>query len=145
MPMMGAMGHGGMMDQGGPSGMGQMMGGMMAHGGGMGMPFEHVDGRLAFLKAELKITPAQEPQRNKFADAYRSVAKDVRARLPQMMRARAQTPTAAERLDRYEQMLTMRLDAVRTMKAAFDLLYASLSDDQKKTADQLIGSRTGLM
>src|ERR1700738_4811376 len=38
------------------------------------MPFEHVEGRLAFLKAKLKTTPAQEPQWNNLAaaDAPRS-------------------------------------------------------------------------
>ena len=73
-------GMGGMMGSGG---MGQMMGGgmdhmmpmmrmmramMAAHTGQMGrmnmMPTEHVEGRIAFLKAELGITEAQLPKWN---------------------------------------------------------------------------------
>ncbi|PWC70184.1 hypothetical protein TSH20_07215, partial [Azospirillum sp. TSH20] len=41
---------------------------MMDQQGGMGLPFEHVEGRIAFLKAELGITDAQAPQWNAFAD-----------------------------------------------------------------------------
>jgi hypothetical protein len=120
---------------------------MMQHGGpGMmgGMPFEHVEGRLAFLKAELKITPAQEPQWNKFADAFRSVAKSAQGMHQQMMGSSG-TATAPQRLDAYEKMLTVRLDAVRTVRSAFDPLYAALSDEQKKTADELVGNRMGLL
>jgi hypothetical protein len=136
---------------------GQMMGGdmgrmmSMMHGGGMmgGMPFEHVEGRLAFLKTELKIAPAQEPQWGKFADAFRSVAKSAQGMHRQMMGGGhmmgGQATTVPQRLDAYEKMLNVRLDAVRTMKAAFDPLYASLSDEQKKTADELVGGRMGLM
>jgi hypothetical protein len=131
------------------------MGGMMStmhhgdHGMMGGMPFEHVEGRLAFLKTELKITPAQEPQWGKFADAFRSVAKSAQGMHRQMMGGGhmmgGQATTAPQRLDAYEKMLNVRLDAVRTMKAAFDPLYASLSDEQKKTADELVGGHMGLM
>jgi hypothetical protein len=36
-------------------------------------------------------------------------------------------------------MLNMRLEAVRTIRAAFEPLCTSLSDEQKKTADELFG------
>ena len=42
-------------------------------------------------------------------------------------------------------MLTVRLEAVRTVRAAFDPLYASLSDEQKRMADELLASPTGVM
>ncbi len=140
-----------MMAHPGGASMGGMMNGdmdrMMAmmhseHGMMGGMPFEHVEGRLAFLKAELKIVPAQEPHWSKFADVVRSVAQSMKAMHGQMMQgsgmmaAGAQTATA--RFDRDEQMLTHRLDAVRTVKGAFAPLYASLSIEQKKMADQLV-------
>ncbi len=130
---------------------------MHGHGGTMGgMPFEHVEGRLAFLKTELKITPAQETQWGKFADAVRSVAQSARRMHEQtmqggggghggMMRGGGQAVSAAERLDRYERMLTVRLEAVRTVRAAFDPLYASLSEEQKKTADELMSGPMSVM
>ncbi len=139
-------GQGGMMGPGARPGMMMgRMGGMMPMAHGMGMRFEHVEGRLAFLKAELKITPEQAPQWGKFAEAYRAVAAKARERMQQMMQggqagADTAAATAPERLDRHERMLADHLDALRTIKAAFDPLYAVLGDEQKKTADQLIGS-----
>lgn len=59
----------------------EMMGpGMMMGPGTMPMigmmdPARHVEGRLAFLRAELKITEAQTPQWNAFTDALRANAK----------------------------------------------------------------------
>ena len=40
------------------------------------MPGQFVDGRIAFLKAELKITPAQETQWQQVEAAMRENAKD---------------------------------------------------------------------
>src|SRR4051812_32891629 len=44
---------------------------MMKHDPAMGMPFEHVEGRIAFLQAEIGVTDAQRAQWNAFADALR--------------------------------------------------------------------------
>jgi hypothetical protein len=62
--------HGAMMMS--PGGGMAMMGGP----GGMGMMWmaDHIDGRIAFLKAELKITEAQMSPWNAFADALRANA-----------------------------------------------------------------------
>jgi hypothetical protein len=128
----------GMMGMMGGGGMGRMM--PMMPGAGMmgGMPFERIEGRLAFLKAELHVTDAQLPQWSNFADAFRAVAKDARGMHEEMTRADSAAPqTSLTRLDAYERMLTVRLAAVRTIKAAYAPLYASFSDEQKKTADEL--------
>ena len=42
-------------------------------------------------------------------------------------------------------MLVSRLERVRALKAAVDPLYASLSDDQKKLADELLMGPMGIM
>ena len=47
---------------------------MMAERAGMGIPFEHVEGRIAHMKAELKITDAQAAPWNAFADTMRADA-----------------------------------------------------------------------
>jgi len=116
-----------------------MMGGdmsrMMAmmHGRMMGdMPLKHVEGRLAFLKTELKITAAQEPQWTKFAEVVRSNAKGAQTAKPPMMQGDMKASTAPERLANYEKTFAARLETIRALKAAVDPLYASLSDDQKK-------------
>jgi hypothetical protein len=144
---------GGMMGQPGMMGnMGQMMpmmhqmmmgqqGGM---GMGMGMPFEHAEGRIAFLKAELKITDAQAPQWNAFAETLRSNAMSHRA-AHQRMAADGAPATWPERLAFQQKMLLTRLDSLKDMEAAVKPLYATLSDEQRKLADQLMSSPMGMM
>jgi hypothetical protein len=137
---------GGMMGGGDMSRMMAMMHGGMMSGGMMGgMPLKHVEGRLAFLKTELKITPAQEPQWAKFADTVRSTVKNAQGAMPPMMQGGAQAATATDLLGRYEKTLTSRLETVRALKAAFDPLYALLSDEQKKAADELLTGPMGIM
>jgi hypothetical protein len=128
----------GMMDREHWAAMMSMMHGGMMRGDMMGgQPFQHVEGRLAFLKTELKITSAQEAVWGKFADAVRQVAQTMKASYEQAGQATAATGAAAA-LDGYERRLTQRLEAVRSIKAAFTPLYAALSDDQKKVADELL-------
>ena len=125
--------------------MAMMHGGMM-HGGLTGdMPLKHVEGRLAFLKTELKITAAQEPQWTTFADFVRSAAKRAEATKPATMPGGMKMSTAPERLAHYEKTLAARLETVRALKAAVDPLYASLGDEQKKLADELLMGPMGIM
>ena len=71
-PGMGYGGGPGMMSFGGGPGMGRGPGmgsmGMGRFGPGYGNPAALADARLAWLKSELKITPAQEPAWKTFAD-----------------------------------------------------------------------------
>lgn len=140
--MMGA----GMMEQMMPM-MRQMMmgqqGGMNAMGA-MGLPFEHVEGRIAFLKAELGITDAQAPQWNAFADTLRSNAKAQQAMHEQM--TKGGMPSAwPDRLAVRQKVLETRLDAMKAIEAAAKPLYAVLTDDQKMAADRLFASPMGMM
>jgi poly(3-hydroxybutyrate) depolymerase len=132
MPMMRGMQHGGMMPM---MGMGMM-----------GMA-DHVEGRIAFLKAELKITDAQLSQWNTFADSIRSNAQRMGEMRGTMMQGgmMGQTATAPDRLDRMEKMMTAMVEAVRSTKAALGPLYAVLSDEQKKMADTLLHGPMGMM
>lgn len=112
------------------------MRGMAAHGGMTVAPYEHVEGRIAFLQAELAITDAQMPQWHAFADAMRSAAKSMHAAVA--AQAGGTPVSAPERGERQIQLLTARLEAMRTVHAAGTALYAVLSDDQKKIADELM-------
>jgi LTXXQ motif family protein len=125
-------------------GMGMMS--MMSQNGMGGMPMmgEHVEGRIAFLKAELKITDAQLPLWNTFAQAMRDSATAMQGMRGGMM-AMSQAATLPEKLDAREKLLTARLDAARKLKAAAEPLYAALSAEQKKTADEIIVSPMGMM
>src|SRR6516162_7657051 len=133
---------GGMAGSGGMPMMAMMMGqdGM----GGMSMMAGHVEGRLAFLKTELKITDAQLPLWNGVADAIRASAKSVSEMSGPMMGG-MHTGTLPEKLAAREKMMTAHLEALRKFKAAVDPLYGALSDEQKKTADELLIGPIGMM
>jgi len=138
----GTMGGRGMMGM-----MNMMRGGMgpMMMGRGMGM-IDHVEGRLAFLKTELKITEDQTPTWNAFADTLRANAKKLgEVRSTMMTRGSAAKPqTVTERLDLEERWLASRLEGTRATKAALVKLYAVLSTEQKETADDLIAPHVGI-
>ena len=132
--------------QGGPAMACSMMGQHAAMGSpaGMAMPFEHVEGRIAFLKAELKITDAQTAPWNAFADAFRANAKAHQAVHEQM--TKTGMPSAwTQRLDLQERMLATRAEAVRALKAAAGPLFTSLTEEQRALADKLLTGPMGMM
>ena len=138
----------------GSAGNGMMMGGnmpqmaqmmrtmmmMMQHGMGSAgmMPLRHIEGQIAFNKAELHITDAQLPQWNAFADALRGNAATLQAAMQKGMQASG-SATAPEQMERRIAMHSIQLDTMKAMLAVAKPLYAALSDDQKKTADELMG------
>jgi hypothetical protein len=132
------------MPMGGMPGMMRMVMGQYGTGG-MGMMTGHVEGRLAFLKTELKITEAQLPLWNKVADAIRANAKTMGTMMSGGMMGNQQTGTLPDKLALQEKMMTAHLDALRKFKAAVDPLYAALSPEQKKTADQLLMGPMGMI
>lgn len=149
----GMMGQG-MMGQGmGPGMMGYgMMGGRGMYGdgahdiGGM-LGSKHVEGRIAFLKTELKITEAQTTAWSAFADAMRNSAKIMDA----LDSSRQQTPPAnpatvsvIDRMAQREAYLSARLKALTTLREAMSKLYPTLTEEQKTTANELIGAHLGL-
>jgi hypothetical protein len=145
-----------------PGGMQGMRGGMGMHGGGTqgmqggGMMQMHamhhalpggvqfVEGRLAFLKTELKITDAQMPQWEQFASSYRVVGKAMGEGHRRMMQG-GMNATLPERLDAEEKKLTGHLDAIRTLKHGLMPLYGVLSEEQKKLADGFLHHPLGRM
>lgn len=131
----GMMGYGGtgMM---GSAGWGQAMCGAMAG---------HIDGRLAFIKAELKITSAQETLWNAYADAARGRTNTMLARCTTTMSQHDTKLSLPDRLDQNEQLMAAQFDGMRGMNKALKPLYESFSDSQKQTADQLFWGPMGMM
>ena len=79
---------------------------MPREGGGMDMmPGQHVEGRVAYLKAELGITDAQLPQWNAFADAMRNGAKTMQSAMAANM-GQGIPATAPARSDAMIAMMT---------------------------------------
>jgi hypothetical protein len=148
MPMMNMMGR--MHDMMGGMPMMNMMGMMrMMEMMGPGMAaIDRIEGRIAFLRAELNITEAQASAWNAFADAMRTNAKKLRevraSMMPRPNTGQQQAPTVAERLDQQERWLLARLEGIRALKSAVTNLYGTLSEDQKKTANELLAPQMGM-
>ncbi len=124
----------------------QMMRMMGGDGGGM-MPMmqpRHIEGRIAFLKTELKITDAQAQPWSAFADALRDNAKAMTTMHGRMMSDGA-TTSAPEMAQQEVKMLSMRLEGLKAIAGAETTLYTVLSDEQKKTADELLSTPMGSM
>ena len=131
------------------SGMTQMMqmmdkmmrGQMSAFGGSSAMSgptdvTERIEGRIAFLKAELQISDKQVADWNSVADALRS----GRQHLLEARKTLAMDDGlgSADRLEHYERHLSERLEAIKSARLAFTRLYASLNESQKQTADTIL-------
>ena len=129
----------------GHQGMGRGMGMRGGQGSICGMMTTHVEGRLAFLKAELAITSEQESLWNDYAAAVRDNAKSVASRCSAMMKQGEAKQSLPDRLEAQEQFVAARLDALRAVSKALKPLYGALSDTQKQLADELIRSSTGMM
>jgi hypothetical protein len=103
------------------------------------LPGRHIEGRLAFLRTELKITDAQAPLWDKVAAALR----DRAAKMDAAIAAFRQAPSAGTSPDLPDRMETRirsgeaRIESDRAVLAAFRPFYAALSDEQKKTAEEL--------
>ena len=141
--MMGGNMMGGMMGQGqaGPAGMMPMMNMMM----GMQSGAEHVEGRLAFIRAELKITDAQTPQWTAFAEAVRRNAGSMAEMGKSMMGGGQGAPaTLPERLAREDKLVAAHLAALKKTEDAITQLYGVLTDDQKKVADTIVVGPMGM-
>jgi hypothetical protein len=110
---------------------------MMMGQDGMRMIAKHIEGRLAFLKTELKITDAQLPLWNVFAQAMRDNATAMPA-MPHAMAGMNKAVALPEKLAARETMLMAHLEAVRKLTAAADPLYIALNADQKRTADEIM-------
>jgi hypothetical protein len=134
---------GGMMGPGsGMMGWG-MWGGRVPWGRGPEGMLDRVEGRLAFVKAELKITEAQTPAWNDLAATIRSAAKQHNERMKTVFKE-AQEKTLLERLDAQEQFMGARIDEIKQIKGSLKALYAVLSDEQKKEADSVVLPMVGM-
>lgn len=98
-----------------------------------------IDGRLAYIKAELKIASDQEGLWNTYADAARNSANAMLARCTAVEGRRSGTAVSLpDQLDQDEQYMTAQLDALQSMNKALKPLYAALNETQKQRADQLV-------
>jgi periplasmic protein CpxP/Spy len=101
------------------------------------LPGQMVDGRIAFLKAELKITPAQEAQWQQVAAAMRQNANALDQAIT-AARSHRGNGDAVERMTVRGEFARVRAENAARMLTAFRPLYASLSPEQQQMANMLV-------
>jgi hypothetical protein len=150
-------GMGGMAEQG-PIPMGAMMNerfsmmGMSAMGeftkdfpGAVMM--QRVEGRIAFLRTELKIDDSQQAAWAQFTQALRDNAKtlsETHAKAIKRQTSASGRLPLNERLAVQEEWFASRAAGINELRNALDDLYAVLSDAQKENAEELLAPHLGM-
>lgn len=95
-----------------------------------------VEQRITDLHAKLQITQAQQPQWDQFIQVMRDNAQSM----DQTFQHRVQTMpamTATENMQSYALLASTNAQDVQKLVPAFQALYDTMSDTQKRTADQV--------
>lgn len=126
-------------------------GDFMQHGEGWFSRGSHTEGKLAFLKTELKITADQEQAWNAFADVVRQ-SDQARADMREKRHERRQgfleekdvdVPPLDERIDQHLQSMEEHIAMARNLATATKTLYGQLTPEQQEIADQMLPPRHG--
>jgi hypothetical protein len=96
---------------------------------------ESIDQRIAMLHAELKITPAEEPDWQAVAQTMRDNAAAMRKIVAD--KSGQKDMTAVDDLKTYEQFAQAHVDGLQKLVASFQALYDAMPDPQKKVANQV--------
>ena len=102
----------------------------------------HIKGHIAFLKAELMITPAQEAAWDKVADAMTDDVEDYQAAAAKTPETQSE-PSAVDSLTQRQQFAELRAKGEKRFLNAFKPLYDSFSTEQKHVADDMFATRSG--
>ena len=95
---------------------------------------ERVERHITRLHTQLQITPAQQAQWDQFAQVMRDNAQNMNQTIEERGTGFA-SMNAAENMQSYAKIAQQHADDTQKLATAFQALYASLSDDQKKNAD----------
>jgi protein CpxP len=95
-----------------------------------------VERRITDLHSKLHITADQSQQWDQFAQVMRDNAKQMDQGYQQRAEKLA-SMSAVDNMQSYAQIEQQRAQDMQKLVPAFQTLYASLSDQQKKTTDQL--------
>jgi periplasmic protein CpxP/Spy len=99
-----------------------------------------VEQRINQLHAELKITPELESKWNAVAQAMRDNAANMEKLVAEKRQRAPQNMTAVQDLQTYQEFTQTHLDGLKNLTSAFQSLYDSMSDQQKKNADEVFAN-----
>ena len=97
---------------------------------------QRVETHIRQLHAQLRITPAEQPQWEQFAQVMRDNARDM----DQAFMQRAQqypTMTAVQNMQSYQQIAEAHAQHLQKLVPAFDNLYSAMPEQQRQLADQV--------
>lgn len=95
-----------------------------------------IERRIKDLHFRLLISPAQQPQWDAFADVMRANARNMDQTFQQRVNTMSDM-TAPENMRSYSQIAMVHAQDMQKLAPAFQVLYDTMSDSQKKTADQV--------
>ncbi len=99
-----------------------------------------VEQRITQLHAELKITPDQDSKWNSVAQAMRDNAANMEKLVAEKQQQAPSGMTAVDDLKTYQEFAQAHVDGLKNLTSAFSSLYDSMSDPQKKNADQVFAN-----
>lgn len=95
---------------------------------------DHTEARIGELHDKLQITEAQAGQWEAVARVMRNNARNIEALMAESAK-NEQTMTAVEDLRAYQEIVAAQGKAAQKLADAFDILYQTMPDDQRKLAD----------
>jgi hypothetical protein len=130
-----------------------MMSGDWGPGGAMGWGrqdgmLDHLDGRLAYMRTEIKITPEQAAAWTEFESAVKSSAtahNDMMLSMREGFKSGSMfDKPLPDRLSWHVSQLEGRLAQMKSVKVAVDKLYVLLMPEQKAAADDVFLPMMGM-
>ena len=97
---------------------------------------EHTEAQIKKLQGALNITEAQKELWNNLNQVMRENAKDMDA-FTKDRAENAKTMNSVERMKLHSQITEAHLNQLKKFIPPFEALYASMSDEQKKSADTI--------
>ncbi len=105
-------------------------------------PEQRVEMRIQNLHDKLKITTDQEDKWNAVAQVMRDNEKSIHVMIDQRHQ-QGQSMNAVDDLDSYQKIADEHADGLKRLIPVFKDLYNTMSDDQKKNADEVFGRFEG--
>jgi periplasmic protein CpxP/Spy len=97
---------------------------------------DRVEQRIMDLHARLQITPDEQALWDKFAQVMRDNAQQMRQSAGERA-SRLKEMNASDNMQSYAQLAMLHAQDLQNLSAAFQPLYASLSQDQQRAADTM--------
>jgi periplasmic protein CpxP/Spy len=97
---------------------------------------QRVQEHIRELHAQLRITPAEQPQWDRFANVMRDNARDMDQQFT-MRREQFSTMNALQNMQSYERIADAHAQHLQQLVPAFENLYNAMPESQKRLTDQV--------